>query len=87
MITVGVKIGQIMTTDVITVRPDDPMDKVREIFEHHNIHHVPIVDAGKVMGMISREDYFKILHGFTLFKAQKSEEYNNAILRSLLAGK
>lgn len=86
MITVGVKIGQIMTTDVITVRPDDPMDKVREIFEHHNIHHVPIVDAGKVMGMISREDYFKILHGFTLFKAQKSEEYNNAILRSLLAG-
>lgn len=86
MIGVGVKIKEIMTTDVITVKPDDPMEKVRDIFEHYNIHHVPVALKGKVVGMISREDYFRIIQGFSLYNTPKSEEYNNAILRSLLAG-
>ena len=78
-------VGQIMTTKVICVRPDDTMDKVQDIFRKNNIHHIPVVDEGKVKGIISKGDYLKLLHGFTLFKTQKSEEYNNAILRSLLA--
>ena len=78
-------VGQIMTTKVICVRPDDTMDKVQDIFRKNNIHHIPVVDEGKVKGIISKGDYLKLLHGFTLFKTQKSEEYNDAILRSLLA--
>lgn len=78
-------VGQIMTTKVICVRPDETMDKVQDIFRKNNIHHIPVVDEGKVKGIISKGDYLKLLHGFTLFKTQKSEEYNNAILRSLLA--
>ncbi len=78
-------VGQIMTTKVISVRPDDTMDKVQDIFRKNNIHHIPVVDEGKVKGIISKGDYLKLLHGFTLFKTQKSEEYNDAILRSLLA--
>ena len=34
--------------------------------------------------MVSYTDYLKLLHGFTLFKTRKSDEYNDAILRSLL---
>jgi len=78
-------VGQIMTTNVICVRPDDTMDKVQDIFRKNNIHHIPVVDEGKIRGIISKADYLKLLHGFTLFKTQKSEEYNDAILRSLLA--
>ena len=77
-------VGNIMTTKVITVGPNDTMDKVQDIFRKNNIHHVPIVDAGKVIGMVSHRDYLKLLHGFTLFKTHKSEEYNDAILRSIL---
>ncbi|HKK80256.1 MAG TPA: CBS domain-containing protein [Phaeodactylibacter sp.] len=79
-------VGQIMSTPVITVSPSDTMDKVQDIFRSNNIHHIPVVEDGKVVGIISNADYLRLLHGFTLFKTAKSEEYNDAILRSLLAG-
>ena len=79
-------VGQIMSTPVITVSPSDTMDKVQDIFRSNNIHHIPVVDDGKVVGIISNADYLRLLHGFTLFKTEKSDHYNDAILRSLLAG-
>mgnify|MGYP006277041025 CR=1 FL=1 len=79
-------VGQIMSTPVITVSPSDTMDKVQDIFRSNNIHHIPVVEDGKVVGIISNADYLRLLHGFTLFKTEKSDQYNDAILRSLLAG-
>lgn len=79
-------VGQIMSTPVITVTPSDTMDKIQGIFRSNNIHHIPVVDNDKVVGIISNTDYLRLLHGFTLFKTEKSESYNDAILRSLLAG-
>jgi CBS domain-containing protein len=78
------KVGQVMTTQLVTLGPNDTMDKAQDIFRKNNIHHIPVVQNNKVLGIISKTDYLKILHGFTLFKTQKSELYNNAILRSLL---
>jgi CBS domain-containing protein len=77
-------VGQIMSTPVITVAPDDTMNKVQDIFRMNNIHHLPVVKEGKVVGIISKTDYYRLLHGFTLFKTEKSSEYNDAIMRSLL---
>jgi CBS domain-containing protein len=79
-------VAQIMSTPVITVGPNDTMSEVQDIFRKNNIHHIPVVDDGKVVGIISKSDYYRLLHGFTLFKTQKSEQYNDAIMRSLLAG-
>lgn len=84
MIDKTTTVGQIMTTQVITLQPEDTMDKVKKIFDAHNIHHIPIVAANKVVGIISKSDYLKLLHGFTLFKTSKSDTYNAAVLRSLL---
>ncbi|HRD81919.1 MAG: CBS domain-containing protein [Saprospiraceae bacterium] len=77
-------VAEIMTERVIVVRPNETMDVVQDIFRKNNIHHVPVVDKGMVVGMVSHADYLKLLHGFTLFKTKKSDEYNDAILRSLL---
>jgi CBS domain-containing protein len=85
MIDKTTTVGQIMTTNVLFVKPEDTMDRVGDIFRMNNIHHIPVIDVeGKVAGIISQSDFHKILHGFTLFKTEKSEEYNKAILRSLL---
>ncbi len=81
---INMKVGDIMTTDVLTLGPNETMDKVQDVFKKYNIHHIPIVENNKVRGIISKTDYLKVLHGFTLFKTQKSDSYNNAILRSLL---
>lgn len=77
-------VGQIMTTEVITVTPKDTMAEVQHIFKTNNIHHIPVVEGTKVVGIVSHSDYLKLLHGFTLFNTQKSTDYNDAIMRSLL---
>ncbi|MDX1667419.1 MAG: CBS domain-containing protein [Saprospiraceae bacterium] len=79
-------VREIMTREVITVSPEDTMDKVRDIFRRHAIHHLPILRDGRVVGILSKSDYLRLQHGFTLFKTHKSEEYNDAIMRSLLVG-
>ena len=87
MIDKTTSVGQIMTTNVLFLRPEETMENASEIFRMNNIHHIPVIDAGgQVVGILSKGDYLKILHGFTLFKTEKSEEYNSAILRSLLVG-
>ncbi len=78
------KVLDIMTREVITVGPLEPMTRVKELFEKEPIHHLPVVEDGKVVGMLSKTDYLRLLHGFTLFKTQKSDSYNEAVMRSLL---
>jgi len=80
-------IASVMTRNVFFVHPEDTMQRVDELFVANNIHHVPVLDEqSRVVGIISKSDYLKILHGFTLFKTEQSVEYNKAILRSLLVG-
>lgn len=74
-----------MTTDVLFVHPGDTMEKVSEIFSTSHIHHLPVVgEDGRVKGIVSKSDFLRLQHGFTLFKTEKAEEFNKAIFRSLL---
>ena len=73
-----------MTTEVKTVRSSDTMDKVAELFKSNYFHHLPVVDYGKVVGIISSMDYHMLEDHFTLFNNKNSESMNDAIMRSLL---
>lgn len=50
-------IEKIMTKDLVTLGPHDNMIKVKKIFTEHTIHHIPIVDNSRLVGMISKSDY------------------------------
>lgn len=78
------KISQIMTTDVQTVQSNDTMDKVGDIFKSNHFHHLPVVDYGKVVGIVSSTDYHMLEDHFTLFNNRNSKAVNEAIMRSLL---
>lgn len=54
-------IGNIMTRKPATVAPQDNLDKVRLIFEKHGFHHVPVVQDGQLVGMVSYTDYLRII--------------------------
>jgi acetoin utilization protein AcuB len=49
------KIRDIMTWDVVTVSSDTPIMEARKIMNAHNIQRLPVVDKGKLVGMISRD--------------------------------
>ena len=51
-----------MTTRLVTVEPDDHLTKIRQIFEGNPFHHIPVVDKGKLIGIISKSDFYRLSH-------------------------
>ena len=58
-------VSRIMTTNLVTVNPKDKITKVKEIFDVKKIHHIPVVEGKKMVGIISKQDFLYFLHGFT----------------------
>ena len=85
MVSPSVTIAEVMTKNVITIKPMDTMTTVQGLFSSKGIHHLPVVNSkDEVIGIISKTDFYRLEHGFTLFKSKESSSYNDAIMRSLL---
>ena len=55
-------IGQHMTIDLLTVSPDDPINKVADLCLVHRVRRVPVVENGRLLGLISRRDVLRALY-------------------------
>lgn len=53
-------IERIMTTDPVMIGPGDTAAKARELLQTSGIHHLPVVDAGKLVGIVSSADLLKL---------------------------
>jgi CBS domain-containing membrane protein len=50
-------VRDLMTSAIVSVGPDEPIDKVQRLMERKRIRHVPIVDdVGRVLGVVSQRD-------------------------------
>ncbi len=54
-----VSIDRIMTTNPVTIGPDDPISAARELLDSHDLNHLPIVLDGKLEGILSTSDMLK----------------------------
>ena len=52
-------VGQVMTGDPVTVRPDDQLAGCMAMMTARGFRHLPVLDAGKVVGVISIGDVVK----------------------------
>lgn len=52
---------KIMGEPVITVGMDYSLERVQDIFQQVNFHHLPVVESGKLQGLISDKILFKSL--------------------------
>ena len=52
----SVKLGEIFTTDVVTVTPDDSVDKVVDLMRDKAIRRVPVVEGNRPVGVVSIGD-------------------------------
>ena len=52
-------VWQIMTSDVVTVSPDDLVHRCMEIMTERRIRHLPVVEKGELIGIISIGDLVK----------------------------
>ena len=53
-------ISMIMTKDVITLNKTDRLDTAELLFKRHKIRHIPIVEANKIIGMLSYTDLLRL---------------------------
>src|SRR6476659_9083425 len=52
-------VGQVMTGDPVTVKPDDQLEGCMAMMAARGFRHLPVLDAGKVVGVISIGDVVK----------------------------
>lgn len=59
------KVGDVMCADVVTVGPGAPLDEVVATMERHRIKRIPVVEGGKIVGIISRANLLRALASMT----------------------
>jgi CBS domain-containing protein len=55
-----IPINRIMTTNPATIGPNDPASMARQLLDSSDIHHLPVVENGKLAGIISSSDLLKL---------------------------
>lgn len=55
------KVGEVMTRDVVAVSPQTSMSELRKVLRRHRISGTPVVVDGRLVGIISIEDFIKWL--------------------------
>lgn len=58
----ALKVGDVMVSDVRTLRPEQAVNDLAGRFSDDGLHHLPVVDEhGRVLGMISQSDFVALL--------------------------
>ena len=52
-------VSQVMTSNPVTVTPDDPLESCMTMMAARGFRHLPVLDTGKVVGVISIGDVVK----------------------------
>ncbi|MDP1662683.1 MAG: CBS domain-containing protein [Phycisphaerales bacterium] len=68
------RVDTVMTTELVTVGPDDTLGEVREVFDTHRFHHLLVVEHFKVVGVISDRDLLKHLSPFVGKLSERAQD-------------
>ena len=55
------RVEELMTTKVFVVQQDDWIDRVFFLIHYERVRHLPVVEKGKVVGIVSDRDLYKAL--------------------------
>jgi len=71
-------VGEIMTTPLVVVTPETEIDESMAIMTDRRIRHLPVVDEGEVVGVISIGDVVKFKSKQQSFEIQYLTDYITA---------
>jgi CBS domain-containing protein len=57
----AITVEQAMTPDPVSVDPETPLEEIATIMVKRSIHSLPVLDRGRVVGMIGKEDLLRTL--------------------------
>ncbi|MFP6663252.1 MAG: CBS domain-containing protein [Deltaproteobacteria bacterium] len=68
-------VSEIMTAEVVGVGPDQTINQCMAIMTAKRIRHLPVLEAGQVIGMLSIGDVVKSVIGQKQFEIEQLETY------------
>jgi CBS domain-containing protein len=78
-------VSHLMTSDIETIAPDLTLKALGQLLSTRHFRHLPVLDNGQLVGIISRTDYDQVMVGLQL--AHRSEEEIDEILETTFASK
>ncbi len=70
-----------MTRKPAVVGPSDHLEIVQEIFEKYGFHHVPVVEAGHLAGIVSYTDYLRVIQ--EIYGSAAEQQQNQNLLQTV----
>lgn len=81
-------IRDIMTTDLVTVRPTTTAQEIHDLFQKYHFHHLPVIENGETLvGIISKEDFFRVsylLSNQTTGKTWTEKQYQTLMAKDFM---
>ena len=68
-------VREIMTAPVMTVRPDQTNEECMALMTQNRLRHLPVVDAGRMVGVVSIGDLVKDIISDQRFTIEQLEHY------------
>jgi CBS domain-containing protein len=68
-------LSQVMTRHPITVGPDTPIQSVMDVFTEKRFRHLPVVDDGRLLGVISIGDVLRWAADVHRQEAEQLKQY------------
>ena len=78
----GRRASEVMTTDVISVTPNTPIADIATTLEKHHIKRVPVLENGKLVGIVSRANLLQALA--SRLSAPESDRADDRTIRAAL---
>lgn len=69
------KVSEFMTRELITCGPDSTIDQIMSLMTQGRVRHLPVLDNGKLCGMISIGDVVKRRIAQVEFEAEEMKRY------------
>jgi CBS domain-containing protein len=86
MISKETQLTDLISRNLISVKPDTNGVDVFEILEKSEFHHLPVINSeGECVGMISKTDYYRLQDKFSKLDLSSAVRNNSLYFRSLIA--
>jgi CBS domain-containing protein len=57
----GSTVAEVMDADPRTVAPDASLEDVATLMHEHDVTHIPVLDNGRVVGLVARSDIVRFI--------------------------
>jgi CBS domain-containing protein len=79
----GLRAEHVMSRTVVSVAVDADAGEVADVLDHHRIKRVPVIDDGRLVGLITRSDLVRVLAGVEIGKPI-ARNGNGAVQKALI---